>query len=65
MPPNRSHLSEGQKALLVNKYRKVISEKVLKERAERANDILGMVNTGITGMALWRIFHTGNFSVVS
>ena len=65
MPPNRSHLSEVQKALLVNKYRKVISEKVLKERAERANDIHGMVNTGITGMALWRIFHTGNCSGVS
>ena len=29
---NRRHLSEGQKAVLANEYRKVISERALKER---------------------------------
>ena len=33
---NRRHLTEGQKAVLANEYRKILSEKAKKERAEIA-----------------------------
>jgi len=33
---NRKHLTEGQKAVLANEYRKILSEKVKKQRAEIA-----------------------------
>ncbi len=36
---NRRHLTEGQKAVLANEYRKIISEKAKSERANKANDI--------------------------
>jgi len=33
---NRRHLTEGQKAVLANEYRKILSEKAKKERVEIA-----------------------------
>ena len=36
---NRRHLSEGQKAVLANEYRKVISEKAVKTKLEKARAV--------------------------
>ena len=39
MPPNGKHLSEGQKAVLANEYRKVISKEVQSKAGTKANEV--------------------------
>ena len=38
-PSPLPHLTEGQKAVLANEYRKILSEKAKKQRAEIANAV--------------------------
>ena len=49
---NRRHLSEGQKAVLANEYRKVISEKAVKTKLEKARAVKAGVSMEETSASI-------------